>query len=36
MVVIKRTDAKNTDFQNLAKELDQSLEVYYKEETSFY
>lgn len=36
MITIKRTDSTNTDFQELVKELDKSLGIYYKEETSFY
>lgn len=36
MVILKRTDASHIDFQKLTKELDESLGVYYKEETSFY
>lgn len=36
MTVLKRTDATNVDFRKLVKELDISLGIYYKEETSFY
>lgn len=36
MISIKRTDSSNSDFEKLAHELDVSLALYYKEETSFY
>ena len=35
-MILKRTDAHNSDFQKLVKELDKSLGVYYKDEISFY
>ncbi len=36
MVSIKRADSSHIDFQKLIRELDLDLEIYYKEETSFY
>lgn len=36
MIVIKRTDSSNLDFQKLVQQLDQSLGNYYKEEIAFY
>ena len=36
MMVVKRTNSDNLDFQKLSKALDDSLETYYKEEGFFY
>lgn len=36
MITVKRTNSDNLDFIKLIKELDADLNVYYKEETSFY
>lgn len=36
MITLKKTDSTNADFQELVKELDKSLGIYYKDETSFY
>ena len=36
MITIKRTNSEDLAFQKLTKELDVDLEVYYKEEQSFY
>lgn len=36
MIVIKRTDSNNLDFQKLVMALDSDLKGYYKEESNFY
>jgi GNAT superfamily N-acetyltransferase len=36
MIIVKRTNSDNVDFQKLVNELDVDLGVYYKEEQSFY